>query len=218
MKRWMIWGIAILGVVVISLFIFLQSRWLTPANQPNHGTVAATSTPSGEVSVPDMQKQLMNPQLDPASRASLTEKIEIAQRETQNAAAGEANPAPKTPQPQPNQAVPSLLSITPGISDGSQGMIKPSQANILNNWHGMRDGRIVTAFAGSKADDPSAGLILVLSINADPNVNDTQIDTFSAPGAAGPLRIASEKDGVLTLTGAGGQLVKFDLTGRTYIP
>jgi hypothetical protein len=219
MKKWMIWSLVGLVVVMICAGIvirFVNADGIAPKGSAQ---IAVTATKGNPPTIADMQKQLLDPKLDPQSRQSLMDKIEVAQREEQNQSAGAANPAPKD---QPGVAAlnsaPVLLQVESKISDGSQGMVKPSLADIVNNWHGMLSERIVTALAGSKPDDITQGLLVVFSISADPQVNDAQIDVYPAKTGSGPLKVISEENGVITLTGSNGYTVKFDLNTRVYVP
>lgn len=176
--------------------------------------LSVTKVPAKE----GLQAQLMDPGLDLQSRESLIEKIELQKRAEANLQVGKDNPAPKTPSNQVNPgAIPAQLKVESGIFEGSEGMIRPDQAVITNYWRGVLNGKILIAFAGSKAGDENQGMIILVTASLDPAVSDTTFENFLAPSQAGKMRVVDMKDNhILELQPANGPMVKFDLNTKTF--
>jgi hypothetical protein len=217
MKRWIIWGA--LALLIIALGAWAVSRMIARASAYQEGGQKSVSASVNLPPTDRMQQQLLNPQLDAASRESLMGKIEMAERVEQEQRAGETAPAPKVASEvslQPEAK--SLPEIESGIFPGSEGMIRPSQAQINNYWQGSVDGQSVMVFAGAAADNPNQGLVVVVTASLDPNVSDIYFVTVLAPGETGTLRVVDESDGLITLETPNGTKLMFNLSEKTFEP
>jgi hypothetical protein len=217
MKRWILWG-------VLALLIFAGGAWIA-----NRMIRAANAEPAAMAKgLPDsvetppskqMQEQLMDPLLDEAARESLMEKIEIAKNIEQQQSAGAIPPAPKVPPDfGPEALVMAQPQVESGIFPGPEAMIWPSLMRISNYWQGLVDGEVVMIFAGSSADDPRQGLVVIATTSADPAVGDIRFERLPAPGQTGSLRVASESGGILTLETPEGVQLTFSIAAKSFGP
>lgn len=217
MKRWIICGG--LALLIIVAGAWAVSRMIARASA-NHDD--GQKTVSASVDLPPterMQLQLVNPQLDTASRESLMKKIEMAERVEKEQQSGETAPAPKlTFEVSSQPEVKALTEVESGIFPGSEGMIRPSQAQINNYWQGSVDGQSVMVFAGAATDNPNQGLVVVVTASLDPAVSDIHFETVLAPGETGTLRVDTESDGLLTLETLNGTELIFNLNEKTFEP
>ncbi len=218
MKKWVLSILFVAILTVVAVWAVGQLVKPTQAQQPKMLVAAAVpmvvATPSVKK---DMQSQLMDPGLDLKSREMAIEKIEIEKRLDDIQKLGEANPAPKIQKKQAAAgAIPAQLQVETGIFEGSEGMIRPSQATILNYWRGVVNGKILMAFAGAKANAEQKGMVILMVTSLDPAVSDTVFETYVDPAQRGHLRVVDAKDGILSLQRANGDLIKFDLNKKTF--
>lgn len=170
--------------------------------------------------VQELRTLLNSGQLSDAGRESLQAKLEMAERMAAERQAArnalQAGPrekviseemrvfsAPEQPQPAPE-----------GIFEGSEGLVRPSLAQINNTWQAERSGSLYQVFAGSLPDQPEQGLLIVSQIAPDRPVGEREV--YLAPSNAGSLRILSVDGQTLRLEGASGMKLSFDLDSRTY--
>ena len=218
MKKW-IFSIFVV-VAVTAIGVWAVGRLLGNASADN---------PAGQMAVPgqavavqatepvDHEKQLMDPSVDLPGREMLIEKIDLEKRAEANRKAGEAAPANKTaPAIMAAGAAAAPLQVETGIFEGSDGMVRPGQADITNYWRGILDGRIVIVFAGSVAGNDSHGMLVVLITSDDQASSDVAFNNYLAPLGVGKLRILSEKDGVLVLKDETGKVIQFQTAGMKY--
>jgi hypothetical protein len=160
-----------------------------------------------------LQTALQEPRLDAQARQSLQEKLDMAVRiATQKAVAAEVTPvqsmdqATSTPYPTPN--------LEAGIFEGSDGIIRPSQAAVQNGWQGSLDGNIVQVFAGADAVDATRGVLIVISPASGQTGRTMKV--YSAPEPHGWLRIEAAVDGIFDLVSEDGVRYQFNLRSETY--
>jgi hypothetical protein len=159
--------------------------------------------------VQELRNELDNKALDKAARESIEEKLKMAERIAAERFAGAAQPrdektAPALP-PGPLLSAEEALNVPEGIFEGSQGLIRPSMAQINNGWQGVRSGEVWQVFAGALADDAAQGLVIIFRENPE-KMNRTLLE-IQAPGKTGSLSILSVKDHLMVLqTGSGSQL------------
>ena len=217
MKRWLILG----GLIFLILVggVWAASRMISVANAeqakiPDTGVDIQSLPP-----VERMQQQLLDPHLDVNSRESLMEKIELVQRVEQAQESGSIAPAPKTaPEFDSQTLMKAVPQIETGIFPGSEGMVRPSLAEINNYWQGVVAGQIVQAFAGSSSDDPQQGVIVVVTSSMDPASSDIHFDVVPAPGETGSIHAVSETNGVLTLENETGTILLFSVAEKRFLP
>jgi hypothetical protein len=217
MKRWILWGA--LALLILAAGAWAASRMIVQVSANLTAEQKSMASTGKNPPVDNMQQKLMDPKLDPAARESLMEKIDLAQKADADQKAGETGPAPKAAPDfgsQPQSKV--MTQVETGIFPGSEGMIRPSQAQINNYWQGLVGGQIVMVFAGASAEDPNQGLVVVVTTSADPNVSDIQFKTVTAPGASGSLRVVDEGDGVIRLQNPQGIELRFDRVKFAFIP
>jgi hypothetical protein len=188
--------------------------------EANQAVVSTNAPPTPrQTELERLQAQLLDPKLNPESREILIKKIEILRLEEEQHQAGKKAPAPKGVEPtfetQP-QAM-AVAEIESGIYNGSEGMIRPSQAQINNYWQGLLEGEVTLVFAGAAADDPEQGLVIVMNVSADSN-GDVRFTRITAPSRGGALTVIAEEDGVIRLEAAGGDVLRFSPRSKTFLP
>jgi hypothetical protein len=163
------------------------------------------------------QERLIDPNLDVQSRASLAEKLELQQRLEENRKAGEVAPAPKNITPEFSGAGMKGIAETPmsGIFPGSDGMVRPEEAEIINYWAGSFEGSGWTVLAGSMPQDPTRGVVIVLK-NDGFSLTDYQF--VAAPDGVEQLRVVSADNGTILLEDRQGKKVKFSLPSMRFSP
>lgn len=163
------------------------------------------------------RERLLDPNLDVQSRASLAEKLELQQRLEENQKAGEVAPAPKNKPSEFSGAGMKGIVETPmsGIFPGSDGMVRPEEAEIINYWAGSFEGSGWTVLAGSMPQDPSQGVVIVLK-NDGFSLTDYQFIT--APAGIEQLRVVSAENGKILLEDRQGKKVEFNLPSMRFTP
>jgi len=217
MRKWLPWIFVALLVGVGGLFF---ARWVIAQvesqTQQANSLVAEPPVPtsSGEIV---SEQRLFDPNLDPQSRESLSEKLAIQTRTAADQAAGEVNPASKEiPPPLPNapqQAVAGSQAQT-GIFNGSEGMVKPEQAQINNYWQGLIDGSPAMVLAGAEPEDTAKGLVIVVTSDG---FSVTGFRTIPAPEGIGSLKAVDFTSQTLILEDTNGTRLTFDLKTQTFV-
>lgn len=163
------------------------------------------------------KERLLDPNLDVQSRASLAEKLELQQRLEENQKAGEVAAAPKNKPPEFSGPGMKGMEETPmsGVFPGSDGMVRPEEAEIINYWAGSFGGSGWTVLAGSMPQDPSRGVVIVLK-NDGFSLTDYQF--IAAPEDVEQLRVVSAENGMILLEDRQGRKLKFDLSSMRFSP
>ena len=219
MKKWIFSILFVLAITAAGVWAISQLLGSASADTPAIPAAVANQSNMVMATAPvNYEQRIMDPAVDLPAREMLIEKIDLQKRADANRQAGELNPA--------NKVVPSFLAaggaaaeplqVETGIFEGSDGMVRPSQANITNYWRGIQDGKIVIVFAGSAAGKDQEGMIVVITSSVDPSISDVAFEYFPAPAGIGRLRILGEKDGELSLKDTSGKLLQFQPAGRKY--
>lgn len=205
------WIVGIFALAALAVFIGLAWNTFESASaetRPQQGVE--------DEQVAKLREQLQSDTLSAEGRRSLEEKLVMAERMATQRAVGAQSGGSKDAPPLPLSA-PAAATEAPlveGIFPGSQGLIKPSQADVLNVWQGERDGVLYQVFAGSTATEPRQGALIVAQENPDKPVREQQ--GYLAPTGITSLRILSvEGMRVLLETDLGGSLT-FDLETRSF--
>lgn len=209
------WLLLALAILVGSL-ILVQLVGAQPAQSDPAQKVAAQAPTPG---LPILsEERLFDPKLDVDSRAALTEKLEMQEQIEADRAAGAAAPAPKDqPSLLPNVAGAKDVTGQPesGIFPGSDGMVKPEVANILNYWVGSVDGQTLIVMAGSEPENGAMGLVIVM-VNDGFSVSGYR--HITAPDGVQALRVTRQDEMMLVLEDAQSRTVKFDLSRLEFVP
>jgi hypothetical protein len=123
---------------------------------------------------------------------------------------------PKNPPPLPAEAMEGESSqpFLEGVFEGSQGLIRPSLANVENMWQGQRSDTSFQVFAGSSPNDPAKGLLLVIVM--DPERPTGSIQAYPAPDGASALRILEVTGTLVQIESSEGSRFAFDLGTRQF--
>ncbi len=204
--HWIYGGIMI--VVLVGLAVGVLA--LSSAAAGKQAEQVPTPVPA-DSQVEQLRRALESDTLSEPARRSLQEKLAMAERMAAEQAAGAQLPrrekvAPPAPaSAMANQAVP----IQEGIFEGSQGLVRPSTADIRNVWQGEREGRLVQVFAGALPGEPARGILLVVQVDSGDMGRKTE--WIQAPDGAGALRIVEAHEASLTLAAQDGSLLTFYL-------
>lgn len=204
-----------IAIVVVLAALGLAFSFATGSGSENVPAVKAT--PGSEADqVQKLREQLALPVLSEEGRQGLEEKLQIAERSaTEQAAAGTAKRSVKNP-PMPAAApmAETDSELMEGIFEGSQGLVRPSQADITNVWQGRFDGVVYQVFAGASVEQPVKGMLIVAALEDDSPTGQRQM--YTAPGDAAKLRIIRVEQGVLLLETDAGAQISFDLSSRQF--
>lgn len=150
-----------------------------------------------------------------ANTENETSKEEIAAEDALLQRIGEENPAPvpENPEEAGPEPDPADFAWEEGIFDDAEFPIGLGYV-FENRWSGQTDGWYVTAFAGSVAEDPSRGVVLIQL--KDPESWGNRFEgPFEAP-VLGPVHVASHDGLLVTLIGSDGASAVFDVRSMTF--
>ena len=102
-----------------------------------------------------------------------------------------------------------------GIFEDSEAPAPGSRFLGTNRWVGTVAGRSVAVYAGQAGEDPSTGLLLVMTAGPSMGVEAAGF-TVDLPGA-GSLRVASARAAILTITDSRGAARIFDVAARKWV-
>lgn len=102
-----------------------------------------------------------------------------------------------------------------GIFEGSADFPLGPGFDFTTHWQGVYDGMNVRVYAGGLIRDPSVGIVLVDLVDPE-SWGHIFEGPFEAP-VPGPLRIEDAEGTVLTLSGARGGSVRFDVASLSYV-
>jgi hypothetical protein len=178
---------------------------------PTVGVDLATKVAS-DPQVRSLEKVLEDQRLSKEARKSVELKIEMAKRMAAQQAAGAIlqkgiKQAPPLPTRQALIATP--VNVPDQIFEGSQGMIRPSTAEISNCWQGLRNGKIWEIYAGTLTLNPNEGALIIFSSDAKTAARTMRI--AKGPANSGALRILSVEGGIVILQPANGSTLKFSM-------
>ncbi|HZW03317.1 MAG TPA: hypothetical protein VFF68_05290, partial [Anaerolineaceae bacterium] len=142
-------------LIPLILFLVVGGLWMRGTAAPSDAFVE-TPLPTGEAGrITALQEALAAENLSPDAECSLREKLEMAERMRTQQEAGAKFHSTKVPLPEMEQALAAPASAsTPQpfpdvIFEGSEGLVRPGEATIINGFEGQRNGKIVQVLAGS---------------------------------------------------------------------
>lgn len=209
--RWIFSSIAIVALVSLAVIMLAGSN----SAAGKQSEQAPTPIPA-DLQVEQMRAALQSEELSEAARRSLQEKLAMAEQMAAEQAAGAQLPRrDKVAPPLPAAALENQPApVQEGIFEGSQGLIRPSSADIRNVWQGERDGVLLQVFAGSLPDDPAQGIVVVVQASQEDPVRTTK--WIRAPVETGALQIIEARDSLLIMTGEDGTLLTFNLVTLSF--
>ncbi len=217
MKRLLPWLFVLILVGIGGLALY---RWVAAqVNADQQHLQAVAGAVSSATATPEIisAERLFDPNLDPQSRQSLSEKLDINARKAADQATGAENSAPKDKLPPMPTSQPQALANSgalTGIFNGSEGMVKPEQAKINNYWQGMLDGKSTMIMAGSPPEDTSTGLVIVVSSDG---FSVTGYQVIAAPAGVSSLKVVDFSTTTLVLEDLSGTQITFDLQTQSFI-
>lgn len=206
-------GVILVGLVaLLGAAVLLITRTTTAARSAAEiQSVLATPFPDNPL-IEEMKAELLYSSLSKPARASVLEKLTMTERMASEKANGEEQAQKeKVPPPLPTSSALMMdsMDVKEGIFEGSQGMIRPSMADISNCWQGVRGRKIMQVFAGSLSDQTGQAVVIIFQEN--PNQMNYTATIMPIPGVKGKLRIVSVKDEKMTLKAEDKSKVFFDL-------
>lgn len=208
------WGIlALLSLFFGFAFLFLASSFL----QGGSIYAQAEPSPTAEIDLPqevetehirELELILQDEALDPVLRASLEEKLSLAQNLQEarvGAISAELADISKI-EPPKDLGGP---AFQPGIFEGGEGLFRPQEAVIENYWQDHIGDRYVQVFAGATGNDPDQGVVYIVTTTQD-RVQ-SEIAKFLTPAQIGSVRIIAETNLVLHLENQAGEVLLFDI-------
>ena len=193
----------LLGVaVILGAAVLLITRTTIAARSAAEQRAAVfTITPfPNNPLIQELQVELRDKGLTKPARESVLEKLTMAERLAADQAAGASRERKEKEAPllPPSASLMNdALNVPEKVFSGSQGMIRPSMAQISNCWQGVRDGKVVQVFAGSLPDLSRQGILVIFQ--EDPEQMKRTMNIVQAPGKTGMLRILSVRGNVVTL-------------------
>jgi hypothetical protein len=190
-----------LGATIVSIAI-LGLVWL--GTRPSSGTAANPALPAAKQALLDAEAQARAS----ASRAPKSSSLALSNRK--QAALMNGNTA-VTPSTWPT-----------GISLTTQGPFSSSVFAVTSDWVGSVSGSWFEIYAGGVVSPDGSGSVGgAVRIYALPSSPNAQIDWSSprivpAPTGVGLLTLTSANASTLTMTGADGTVVSFDLSSMTF--
>ncbi|MBE0696335.1 MAG: hypothetical protein IH586_05375 [Anaerolineaceae bacterium] len=220
MKYRILIGLFVLILLVEAVLLIANWRPIAGWVIAVSGAETPTETPStNNAQIQDLEEMLLDNSLSKEARESILEKISMAKRmEAEQAAGASLEQKEKKAPPLPTSAAEFLvnpLNVPDQIFEGSQGMIRPSTAQISNCWQGVRSGKVMEIYAGALPDDAGQGVLLIFV--DDPENTDRTMQMVKAPGKSGLLRILSVDETAATLAAADGSQLLFNLKTLKFV-
>lgn len=215
--------IAGVGILLVAAVIALSWALIPTTGGVKNAKAALSPTPGGgsqqDALITKLSADLQNPDLDPTVRASLQEKLDIAQsmQSQQLSPAGSRGPKEAPVRPE-NSLLPQAQAIQvteDEIIEGSEGVVEAWVAEIQNLWQGERDGIFYQVLAGADAEDLQQGVLIFIEIH--PGLISRTQSTILAPGKTGALRILSIEDSRLKLVDQQENHLTFDIQKREFV-
>lgn len=209
---WIIASLALAGLA--GIFSLVRG---TSTSQP--AALLAQSTPSAEDQhIQQLREILSKNNLSEEGRSSVQEKLEMAERLADQQAAGKAARSASQNAKDPGSAASFWQApeqpLTEGIFEGSQGLVRPSAADIANVWQGQMSGAVYQIFAGSTVDDSPRGLVIVVKLDPDKPAGERQ--TYIDPDGSARLRILEVQGNRLLLENDQSIQSYFNMESRTF--
>jgi hypothetical protein len=161
-----------------------------------------------------LQSELSSPDLQPDARQLLQAKMDNVQRVIADQATGAANPASKNAKVLP--AAPKVINpdFLSGIFDGAGGTFHAWEGEFSNHWQGNVDGQFVFVSAGKQADDPTQGIVMVMTVSGDRLQVHKEIIKSSA--GSGALQVTQAAWPLITLSTSTSQTLTFNVQTNTF--
>lgn len=158
------------------------------------------------------------PAVSAAAQASLQEKLEIAERlEAARLSSGETYAEKFEGAALGLNSIPvASLSLENGeeIIEGSEALVRPSMASVVNLWRGVVNDLPLQVLAGSLPEQPEQGLVIALEPSSEPG--QVEMKFYLSPDLNGALRIIERQDSRLVMQAASGKTVYFDLVNKQF--
>ncbi|HVP20311.1 MAG TPA: hypothetical protein VMS73_00465 [Anaerolineaceae bacterium] len=186
---------------------------LNSTNQPQAQTTPFYSIDFYQTIADNVQSALRTPSLIEESRTLLLGKLANAQRVLDLQAA--VKPASKGAKALP--ALPKVIDpdFQIGVFDGPGGVFHAFEGDFNNHWQGQVGLQFVFVSAGSSADDPSQGIVAVVTVSGD-RLNVTK-KVYPAPSGSGSLQVKQVQWPSVQLKSQNGQLFKFDAAQEKFV-
>jgi len=209
-------------VLSLALFSGMAILILTRTVVPEHGVAefqALLSTPyPDDPAIQELLGELQNQDLSKPAQESVLEKLVMAERMASEQAAG-ARQAKQEKEPPDLPPSASLMNnawnVPEGIYEGSQGLIRPSMADISNCWQGVRNGKIIQLFAGAYPDQSDVGILIVYEEH--PEQMNRTMKIIPTQTRSGKLSIVSVREDEVTLKAADKTKLVFSLKTMEFI-
>lgn len=205
--------------VLIGVASFFVTQTTNASRDYAEFRLALLATPFPDnPAIMELQADLQNNSLSKPAQSSVLEKLAMAERMAAEQAVGasQAQRLKEPPELPPSASlVMNALDVPEGIYEGSQGFFRPSFAEISNCWQGVYDGKVVQIFAGSQPDQGASGMLIIFQ--EDPKLMKRTMTILPAPTDTGLLRIASVKDGKITLQTADKSKLYFNLETMEFL-
>jgi hypothetical protein len=208
-------ALAVMSILVVSVLVLVNTQ---PAQSSQVATLIPASAGSDGVMIKELSSMLNSRKMSDEDRKSLETKLEMAER---LAAQRQVDPSKRGPKPaaQPINQPAELMSqsnepIQDEVLEGSEGLIRPSEATVLNLWQGERNGLYYQVFAGATVEDQPQSMVIMVQTNLDQSQRKQQ--TYLAPQNIGALRVVEVKDMRVTLSGENGGQVVFNLESQSF--
>lgn len=182
-----------------------QTADAAPANLTSASPVSAAPSQSLDSYI----QALAQPGLDLQMQDSLTEKKAISAQVQADQAYGMEHAAPKDPALAPEAPWVTDSGFPMGIFEGAGGAAHAWEGSFINHWQGMVGGQFVIVSAGSPAEDPSTGLVMLMRVSGDRTQFSRKF--FTTPQNAGPVRVSEASGSQVILSAENGARFTFNI-------
>ena len=164
--------------------------------------------------VDSLSNSLSNPGLRADGRKLLQGKLSNAQSMLKLKDAVLSTPAARDPNNQP--VLPKSLdpAFQSGVFDGAGGTFHSWEGSFQNHWQGVVNNDYLFVSAGSSADDPSQGIVMVMSVSDDRLTVHKAI--YNGPAASATLQVVKVEWPTVFLASSNGQSLVFDASTQTF--
>ena len=154
------------------------------------------------------------PKLDSQMKASLVEKLANADQLLADRTFAEAHLAPKDAALAPKAPLVGDTGFPVGIFEGAGGVAHGWEGNFINHWQDSVGSEYVIVSAGSNAEDPTAGLIMVMRVSG----NRTQFSRkfYPTPQKVGPVKVVEVTGSEIIVATENGTRFYFNLSSATF--
>lgn len=157
---------------------------------------------------------LTQPKLDPQMKASLTEKLANANRLLADRAYAEAHLSSKDAALAPIAPVVVDTSFPVGIFEGAGGVAHGWEGLFINHWQDRVGSEYVIVSAGANADDPTAGLVMVMRVSGDRTQFSRQF--YPTPQKLGAVKVVNAAGSEIIFAAENGTRFRFNLSTESF--